>query len=386
MNPAPHRFTIDGSDQLECRLQAVCRQILARLKALVPASKLEAVVLAGGYGRGQGGVLKSPKGDQPYNDLEFYVFLYGPVWFNARRYGHALRALGEQLSPETDVHVEFKIDSLAALRRRPVSMFSYDLVSRHLRLWGAEDLFRGCAAHLEASRLPPVEATRLLLNRCSGLLLAKSRLSQDEPLTQEQSDFIVRNLAKLRLAMGDAVLTALGQYHWSCLERRTRLLGISSTHAPPDLAQIKRAHAEGIAFKLHPWRADPSKEAFGRQLEELSRLAFKLWIWLESLRLGVAFASARDYALSPLEKCGRTSPWRNYLLNLRSFGPKALLSAACRRYPRERLFNTLPLLLWCEPSATEPDVRLRMQEQLMTTTRDWSGWLAAYEQLWPNYG
>src|SRR5690349_16411988 len=112
MNPAPHRFTIDGSDQLECRLQAVCRQILARLKALVPASKLEAVVLAGGYGRGQGGVLKSPKGDQPYNDLEFYVFLYGPVWFNARRYGHALRALGEQLSPETDVHVEFKIDSL----------------------------------------------------------------------------------------------------------------------------------------------------------------------------------------------------------------------------------------------------------------------------------
>src|SRR5206468_4075679 len=71
------RFTLDGSDALENRLAQLCERIFTGVQSLVPSHKLEALVLGGGYGRGQGGVLRTQSGDQPYNDLEFYVFLHG---------------------------------------------------------------------------------------------------------------------------------------------------------------------------------------------------------------------------------------------------------------------------------------------------------------------
>src|SRR5882762_1805177 len=71
------RFTIDGSEALEAQLANICGEVAARVQSVIPAAKLEAVVLGGGYGRGEGGVLRTVRGDQPYNDIEFYVFLRG---------------------------------------------------------------------------------------------------------------------------------------------------------------------------------------------------------------------------------------------------------------------------------------------------------------------
>src|SRR5262249_27434954 len=62
--------------------------------------------------------------------------------------------------------------------RRPISMFSYDLVAQHRELWAMGETFRGCNHHLEPTMLPGLEATRLLLNRCTGLLLARTILAE----------------------------------------------------------------------------------------------------------------------------------------------------------------------------------------------------------------
>ncbi len=66
-----------------------------------------------------------------------------------------------------------------------------------------------------------------MFNRCSGLLLARELLRKSA-LSSEEADFIGRNLAKMQLALGDAVLTAFGQYHWSAWERHRRLAGFDS--------------------------------------------------------------------------------------------------------------------------------------------------------------
>src|SRR5437660_1366005 len=84
------------------------------------------LLLGGGYGRGEGGVWRTPDGDRPYNDLEFYVCLRGSRHWNEQYYQRPIEILGEILTPQTGVHVEFKIISLAELARQRVSMFSYD--------------------------------------------------------------------------------------------------------------------------------------------------------------------------------------------------------------------------------------------------------------------
>jgi len=141
------RFTLDGSAELEDHLHQTCRQVLAAVRDAVPKQKLEALLLGGGYGRGEGGVLKTGTGDRPYNDLEFYVFLRGNHFLNTRRYQTVLNDVADRLAPRAGVEVEFKVLSLDKLRRRPASMFYYDLVMGHRWLLGEESLLIGCELH-----------------------------------------------------------------------------------------------------------------------------------------------------------------------------------------------------------------------------------------------
>src|SRR5215472_17320227 len=131
------RFTLDGSEDLERHLDRTCGHILAEVQTIVSPHKLRGLVLGGGYGRGEGGVLRTPKGNRPYNDLEFYVFVCGSRLLNERVYGTAFRDLGRRLSSVAGLHVEFKIDSLDHLRRSSISIFTYDLMAAHRSLFGS---------------------------------------------------------------------------------------------------------------------------------------------------------------------------------------------------------------------------------------------------------
>src|SRR6266513_2503014 len=77
------------------------------------------------------------------------------------------------------------------------------MVTGHRWLLGEESLLIGCQHHRQAERIPLSEATRLLMNRCTGLLLAGERLDRAS-LSRDDADFINRNLAKAKLAFGDA--------------------------------------------------------------------------------------------------------------------------------------------------------------------------------------
>jgi hypothetical protein len=379
------RFTIDGSGELEDCLERTCDQVRCGATTQIPRKDIAAIVLGGGYGRGEGGVLRTANGDRPYNDLEFYVFLRGNRLRQERRYGAKLHRLGERLSLQAGVQVEFKIDCADRWRRSPVSMFSYDLVAGHRVIFGDESVFQGCEHHLDASAIPLSEVTRLMFNRCSGLLLARELL-QKSALADDEADFVSRNLAKMQLALGDAALTALGQYHWSARERHRRLAAFATEELPPFLPDIQAHHGAGLMFKLHPRRVLKSVNEFDLEHRRLTELALRLWLWLEGRRLNQSFLSATDYALSDVNKCPGTSAWRNYVLSLRTFGPKAALKAMSCRYPREKLFNALALLLWDADVAARPRLLLRLQQELQTNVSEWVDLVGVYKRIWPSYG
>ncbi len=381
--PSSHRFTLDGSDELENRLTHLCEKVLSGVKKLIPEDKLEALVLGGGYGRGQGGVLETEAGDAPYNDLEFYVFLRGNRVLNERDYSQKLNGLGEELSAEAGLHVEFKVDSVARLRRGPVTMFSYDLVSGHRVLFGGQKVFAGCERHLDAANIPLAEATRLLFNRCTGLLLAKELLKKPA-LNTEDTDFIGRNIAKAQLAIGDAMLAAYGKYDWDCRKRGEAVNKLAAAEALAWMRDAQNHHAAGVQFKLHPQRVSMAGAAFRSEHETISNLTRQTWLWLENLRLGCEFHSVHDYSMSRIAKCSGSPAWRNVLLNARTFGTSSVFEAAALRYPRERLFNSLPLLLWDEP-LNDLRVKYHLQKQLRTTATDWQGFVTAYKAVWPKF-
>ena len=379
------RFTIDGSEELEDQLERFCRQVRLRALAQIARRDLEAIVLGGGYGRGEGGVLQTEVGDRPYNDLEFYVFLRGNRFYQEHRYARLLHNLGESLSRQSGLQVEFKIDCADRWRHSPVSMFSYDLLSGHRIILGDDSVFSKCEHHLDARAIPLAEAARLMFNRCSGLLLARELL-QKGALAGDEMDFIGRNHAKLQLALGDAVLTAFRQYDSSARQRHWRLSSFTPEDSPPQWPEIQAHHGWGLLFKLHPRRVVKSVAEFEMEHRRLTDLAMRLWLWLEGRRLNNRFLSASDYALSAVDKCPGTPLWLNYILSLRTFGPKAALAPLSCRYPRGRLFNALALLLWDGKAPAHPRLLRRLQQELQTDAPDWAGLVSVFKRIWPRYG
>jgi hypothetical protein len=375
------RFTIDGSTEMERYLADTCGEIAEGIRRII-GHPLEALLLGGGYGRGEGGVLKSTEGDKPYNDLEFYVFVRGKLFLNERRYHAKLHEFAERASQRAGVEVEFKLTSLQRFRHSRPTMFSYDLMSGHRTLFGSEELFAVCGHHCDGSLIPLSEATRLLMNRCSGLLFAQERLQKKE-FSADDADFVGRNHAKAQLGFGDVILCAHRQYHWSCQKRAGWLKEFRAKL--PWIDDVRCHHDRGVDFKLHPVKKTGPRESFITQHNQLCALALEVWLWLENLRLAGSFSSARAYALSATNKCPETNPVRNALINLKSFGWESMKGKSPARYPRERLFETLALLLW-EDDVTRVEVLKEVvQRRLMTRADTFSEFVRAYEKVWRRF-
>jgi hypothetical protein len=379
VNLAAGRFTLNGSEALERRLRETCQTVLAGIGRIIPENKLAGVALGGGYGRGEGGVLKTPGDDEPYDDLEFYIFVRGNSWLSERRYAAGLHQLSAELSPAAGVEPEFKITSRTKLRRSPPGLFCHDLVMGHQWLLGDDRLLIGCKQHRDARKLPLSEATRLLMNRCSGLLFARERL-EGTVFAADDADFVFRNLAQTGLALGDAVLIAFGEYHSSCRERGRRLRQLSPEENIPGLDEVRKRHAAGVQFKLHPHRSSLSREALREEFRALSSLALDVWLWLETRRLACGFQSAADYASCRINKWPATGRWRNRLANAKVFGPRMLWLPGGDRHPRERILNALSLLLWTR-SRTADELELNVRRELLLSPRS-VAIVRAYRERW----
>lgn len=378
------RFTLDGSPELERHLTGVCADVGREIRALIPPARLAGLLLGGGYGRGEGGVLRTESGDQPYNDLEFYVLVRGGTPFTEARYRGALHAIGEKLSPAAGIDVEFKLLTLDKLRSATPSVFLHDLWMGHHRVIGDDSILTGWERQRDARDIPLHEATRLLMNRCSGLLFSAERLSREQ-FGAPEADFTNRNLAKAQLALGDVLLTASGQYHWSCRTRHERLQHLPTLGDEEWRRAILRHHAAGVAFKLRPFRSSGTRALLSQQHTELSSLAKRVWLWLENLRLGTAFTRPGDYAMSSINKCPETWGLRNRLVNLKAFGPATAVKSAGDRYPRERLLNALSLLLWEKDTLTDASLLHQVQRDLNSGERDLTGLVSAYGQIWHRF-
>lgn len=376
-----HRFTLDGSDSLEAFLGSLCQEIAQAICSVIPAKHLKCLLLGGGYGRGEGGVLSSEEGDLPYNDLEFYVIHTRHFLTAQKLYGKGLHQLSATFSQKAGIDVEFKLLSLAQLEGAPVSMFYYDLVSRHFLVVGDESALENCGHHRAAHRIPLHEATRLLMNRCSGLFFSQQRLGC-RMLSEDDSDFVYRNILKAKLALGDVILASRGEYHWSCLERHKRISKLETRNDLPEIQAITELHEEGVQFKLHPVRSTRSREELQAEFDVVSSIAKRVWLWLETRRLENKFGDVVAYALDSGDKCPETNDLKNRLINLRLFGVSGLQTGS---YPRERLLRTLPLFLWARNFEQNQKQLKFIQDQLKAGSAEIKELHNRYKFIWEHY-
>lgn len=186
--------------------------------------KLKGVYLGGGYGRGEGG---SPI----YNDLDFFVLADNASEAEKDDIAVALDVIAMTYAPQfyDGFHVDFcRAKNRRDFRKDADRIMIQEFLRGFVPIYGkAESL--AFLHRTEPDRLPITEATRYLVNRGMGLLLARGRGG---------SDFTKVNVNKAVLGAGDAILVSEGRYAWEVQERAKRL--------------GNPLYDRAVAYKLHP--------------------------------------------------------------------------------------------------------------------------------------
>lgn len=191
-----------------------------------------ALVLTGGFARGEGTVMRG----EPQNDYDLIV-LRGVG--SPRTPYSTLRA---RLEDRLGLHIDLAPIPAWRLRFAGRTIFWYETALRGRTLWGPELL--GRIPTRRPQDLDPGEGLRLLVNRAAGLLLC----------TNEASEHKVRiQAAKALLAAADAHVLARGVFPPTQVERWQALEGMREDYQAPTAVEERwKWHEWAYRFKVEP--------------------------------------------------------------------------------------------------------------------------------------
>lgn len=336
-------YAATASAEFNARLHEELSALTQAVQAQM-GENLLALILGGGYGRGEGGVIRDAGGEYPYNDIDFTVL----VKRKAPDIAAALHAISLPFIQRLRIEIDFSRPlSVADIRDWPHWMMWHDLLNGHQVLYGPADILLAHAPARVRAPLPLIEGTRLLLNRGAGLLwaLRVAVAAEDAP----DADFIRRNYYKCLLALGDALLVAAGRYTTRYTGRDVLLAEVLAGRADAASWDLLALYQNALRFKFSP-DAMPSTQPSVTTLQDCAVLWGKIWLAIEQQRSGMAWRSLADYCQwhgvrEPAEHGGMKC-LRNLALNAR----RGRLSGL---YPREALYRSVPLLLQTPVTAAQ---------------------------------
>ncbi|MDX1932663.1 MAG: hypothetical protein SFU56_08670 [Capsulimonadales bacterium] len=272
------RFTFSGGDAVEARLRDIVSGTVRTLKDRLRPESVRALVLIGGYGRGEGGVEVRPDGTEyPHNNLDFLLIGRGGIGEVA-----ALKAeldpILEELSLRLDIGLDLGITTEARLNASPCLIMWYDMRYGHKTLWG-DASYVPSLTRFEAERIPTSEARNLLVNR-GTLLVINDALIERGIRSEKERRTVVRHAVKAIIGYGDALLYFRGEYHWSYAEKRKRMAGRTDVSA-----EFRALYDVAMGFRFRPdyghWSIGDSEAG----AEELRQVLGPIHLECERLRL-----------------------------------------------------------------------------------------------------
>ena len=329
MQRAWGRFTARGGAEVERQITRLLEAVADEgAKALEPHA-CTAVVLIGGYGRGEGGVDRSDGHERPHNNLDLLV-ITGDAGASALQ--QAKQALQEAVAPisrEHNIDIDTSAVAASSLRSSPSLVIWYDMRFGHKTIMGDES-FVPSLTHFDLPRIPPWDVRNLLVNRGTLLVINKlliERAGLEEPLRR----LIVKHAMKAIIGYGDALLFFRGDYHWSYLEKQRRMRARSDV--PPAFQEL---YDEAMEFRFEPDYARYLNRDPAEWMDELCAQLAPIHLECESARLGAEGLEWGTYSTTAIrhalfDDVGSPRAWAKKAVNVaRNAAPSAPGSALTR--------------------------------------------------------
>jgi len=230
------KYTVYDNSAVDAAVEQDLREIIARIVEELPVIS---IVLIGGFGRGEGGVLLSSDGVQPVNDYDLLLVVEDGFCAD-------LGILSRELAGIVNIRL---IDLIprqnSLLATLPATQFNFDFKYGGMVLWGANVLDRIPAYRPE--EVLPESGKSLLLNRLVCAIECYSKDFERHGVAGEAAFFLVNQTSKVILACVEALLIKAGSYHHS-YQKRQEIFSIEF----PEKKALQALVQTATDFKLRP--------------------------------------------------------------------------------------------------------------------------------------
>jgi len=342
-------YSVKGSGAFDARLDRDFAHVVHALTQSEDAALCRALVLIGGYGRGEGTPLIVDGRQEPFNDYDFVVVSVAM----SRRHRNAvqvrLRRLEQQLSRDLGLPVDLQLYPANGLPRAEFSLLNYEMKFGHKVVWGDSSVLEAMPDYPH-DRIPLSEGTRLLLNRGKLLLDVRRALRTGRALSAEERLRFTKFLLKAQLAFGDCALLMSRAYDLSYAVKKERIAGPLASSVP-DAAFLIERYRDAIALKEWGDFAFLPAYPLADEFERIRRYYLRFLAWYEGTRAQVTAVELAAYGAPAITSPDDAPRWKAAVCNAQAFGARALSmgTALWREHPRERLYRSLPILLGDEP-------------------------------------
>lgn len=256
------------------------------------------MVLLGGYGRGEGGVVTVNGSERPHNNLDFLLITPS---IPRNQQDDLKRQLHEALSLLTvGDGIEFDISCIdeSKLRRSPSLVMWYDMRFGHKTIFGDANLVPSMK-QFALERIPAWDILNLLVNR-GTLLVINDRILASRALRPEDRKRVVKHAMKAIIGYGDALLFSLGRYDWSYVEKQKRMR--DCVNVPQAFREL---YNEAVEFRFQPAYEAYAGRDLASWMDELRTVFAPIHLRCEQQRLHQNGMNWDTY----VETVWRRAPW-----------------------------------------------------------------------------
>ncbi|MFI4911109.1 MAG: hypothetical protein ACIAQZ_05525 [Sedimentisphaeraceae bacterium JB056] len=349
------KYTVYGK-KIDTLIDGHLERINEGVLSIVGEADLEAVILCGGYGRGEGGVFIGADGTENlYNDYDMMVLIKPVSGEKKAQYKRELTEFGEHMGEDIGIDVDFgPLKTVSQIKNSEFTLFNYEFKYGHMVTYGPQDILDNIP-EFDGNQIPIIEATKLLLNRAVGLLLSKEKLKAGK-LSETDNEFVTRNIYKAIMASGDAVLMCEGTYDYSYSKRLELMKAIKGSSLVRQL-DIYELYCDSMKYKFVPEKNIYDEKQLSELLEKASDQLMEMFYKTAAKAHNADSNNTyRIFSRGMFNECCLKSLVKNVLLNFKTFKSKAFNINWLMKYPRYRLFYSLPFLMGCESKPSKAEV------------------------------
>ncbi len=288
MTSQGERFTVRGSEEVESLIGTLVGRVARIFKDILNEDQYRALILIGGYGRGEGGVEVRDGDQRPHNNLDFLLITKNMSAETSARIHQQLDGRLKELEREYDVGIDVSMIPQRKLLHSACLVMWYDMRYGHKTILGDRD-FVPSLHRYSVETIDPEDVRWLLVNRGSQLIVTDLLLARKQRSLTEMR-YIIRLTMKAIIGYGDALLFFLGAYHWSYREKGKRM------ERQPDVpAEFRELYAEAIDFRFQPEYDAYIRRDIPQWVDSVRELLEGVHRECESKRMGIYDWSWEEY-------------------------------------------------------------------------------------------